>query len=789
MSQQKLNLFISDAIDVANELNHKILLSEHLLYVLLKDSDIRDMFKYYDKSLIDIESSLLFRLRELPKYGYNISTQNISEEIGRTITDTDEDIENSDETINVALRILLNLMYNAPDSYGLKILSDAGINITKIEEYLSLADSNKQVVIFDSSDDADNYVYDIPLNKNASSDSALLKYCSSINDMAYEGKLDTVIGMEGEINEVINVLRRKKKNNCLLIGEAGVGKSAIPEGLAQRIVSGDVPDDMKDISIIKLDIGSLMSGTKYRGDLEKRLKDVLSEIKYFKKGRVLLFIDEIHMIVGAGASDSMMDISNLLKEELARNGLMIIGATTMSEYRETIEKDNALDRRFQKIVVNEPDIDETIKILLNIKSDYEEHYGCEFSEDTIKEIVNLSEKYIINRHFPDKAIDVMDEAGAIWKGENRRKSKTVDSIFVQKAVAKIANKSIELLTEDDTEKAKRLEKELVTSVIGQKEAAMELTTAFKISTAGLREDNKTQGAFLFRGPSGVGKTEIAKQLAKSLGKKLIRLDMSEYSEAHSISRLIGAPPGYVGYEEGGKVTEPIYRNPEAVLLLDEIEKAHPNIYNVLLQIMDNGYLTDGQGRKTDFRNVIMIMTTNAGSRRSVKSGIGFNSGTEIIKDDKEVERIFSPEFRGRLDGNIEFKDHTPESLKEIAKKFVREIGELSKEKNIDIEVSEQAYKWITDNGFNIDLGARPMHGIIKHHITRAIAEYLIDNPQCNENVTAYFDVDENGNGLKAEFTKNASVNSADKEKKLLLPPPANTNKKFCELKNKRYLVK
>ncbi|MBV1833693.1 ATP-dependent Clp protease ATP-binding subunit ClpA [Novacetimonas pomaceti] len=557
------------------------------------------------------------------------------------------------------------------------------------------------------------------------SQDALSTYCANLNDKAGEGKIDPLIGRDSEIERTIQILCRRTKNNPLYVGDPGVGKTAIAEGLAKRIVEGDVPEVLLNSTIYSLDMGALLAGTRYRGDFEERLKAVVTELD--NNPGSILFIDEIHTVIGAGAtSGGAMDASNLLKPALAAGTLRCIGSTTYKEYRQHFEKDRALVRRFQKIDVAEPSVDDAVKILRGLKVNYEKHHKVRYTDDAIRGAVELAAKYIHDRKLPDKAIDVIDEVGAsrMLVPENRRR-KTITLKDVEDIVAKIARIPPKSVSSDDKETLRSLERDLKGMVYGQDKAIEALTAAIKLSRAGLRDAEKPIGNYLFSGPTGVGKTEVAKQLASTLGIELIRFDMSEYMERHSISRLIGAPPGYVGFDQGGLLTDAIDQHPHAILLLDEIEKAHPDLYNVLLQVMDHGRLTDHNGKTVDFRNVMLIMTTNAGAADLSKEAIGFARNGREGEDEEAIKRIFTPEFRNRLDAIIPFAHLSPEVVDRVVEKFIFQLEAQLADRNVMIEISSAAKEWLAERGYDRLYGARPLGRVIQENIKKPLAEELL----------------------------------------------------------------
>ena len=558
-----------------------------------------------------------------------------------------------------------------------------------------------------------------------SSESALESYCMNLNKRARLGKIDPLIGRHEEVLRTIQVLCRRRKNNPLLVGEAGVGKTAIAEGLARLIVDGDVPEAIKNCVVYSLDLGSLLAGTKYRGDFEKRLKAVLKQLSEQEAG--ILFIDEIHTIIGAGAaSGGVMDASNLIKPLLANGELKCIGSTTYQEYRGIFEKDRALARRFQKIDVSEPSIDETFEILKGLKGRLEEHHGVKFSIPSLRAAAELSAKYINDRFLPDKAIDVVDEAGAYQNLLTATKRRKIISVTeIENVVAKIARIPLKKVSARDKDTLRNLDRDLKLLVYGQDEAISALSSAIKLSRSGLREPEKPVGCFLFAGPTGVGKTEVTKQLALVLGIELLRFDMSEYMEKHTVSRLIGAPPGYVGYDQGGLLTEAVTKHPHSVVLLDEIEKAHPDVFNLLLQIMDHGTLTDTNGRQADFRHVILVMTSNAGAAEITRSSIGFSNQDNSHDGLDVIKRQFSPEFRNRLDAIINFKSLDEQTIALVVDKFIIELEEQLRNKGVSITVEQSARNWLIEHGYDKAMGARPMARLIQENIKKPLADELL----------------------------------------------------------------
>ncbi len=564
-----------------------------------------------------------------------------------------------------------------------------------------------------------------PADKPTKEQTGLDAYCVNLNEKAAKGRIDPLIGRDNEVDRTIQVLCRRTKNNPLYVGDPGVGKTAIAEGLARRIIEGNVPDVLKTATIYSLDMGAVLAGTRYRGDFEERLKGIINEIE--TRDNAILFIDELHTVVGAGAtSGGAIDASNLLKPALARGTIRCIGSTTYKEFRQHIEKDRALVRRFQKIDINEPSMEDAIKIMHGLKPYYEKHHSVRYTNEAIKAAVELSSKYIGNRKLPDKAIDVIDEVGASQNLKPEAKRKKVIAVKdIEEIVAKIARIPEKSVSKNDKLVLKNLKRDLKTVVFGQDEAIDALDMAIKMARAGLRDAEKPVGCYLFSGPTGVGKTEVARQLAHHLGIELVRFDMSEYMERHSVSRLIGAPPGYVGYEQGGLLTDAVDQNPHVVLLLDEIEKAHPDLFNILLQVMDHGKLTDHNGKTVDFRNVMLIMTTNAGAMNLARQSLGFVRKVEDGDNSEDLNRLFTPEFRNRLDSIIPFRHLSPEHIGHVVDKFIMQLEAQLSDRNVTIELSDEARQWLADKGYDPQYGARPLARVIQDSIKKPLAEELI----------------------------------------------------------------
>jgi ATP-dependent Clp protease ATP-binding subunit ClpA len=559
----------------------------------------------------------------------------------------------------------------------------------------------------------------------ASASNALEGYATNLNKVAREGKIDPLIGRDHEVSRLIQILSRRRKNNPLLVGDSGVGKTAIVEGLAKRIVDGEVPDVINNAVVYSLDMGALLAGTKYRGDFEKRLKALLAELKRQPHG--ILFIDEIHTIIGAGAaSGGVMDASNLLKPMLSSGEIRVVGSTTFTEFRGIFEKDSALTRRFQKIDVAAPSVEDTYKILKGLKSRFEDHHNVKYTDKALRAAAELSDRYITDRNLPDKAIDVIDEVGALQQllPVSKRK-KQINVAEIEQVIAAIARIPPKTVSADDKELLFKLEDKLQMVVFGQNEAIQTLSTAIKMSRAGLSAPQKPIGSFLFAGPTGVGKTEVSRQLANVMGMELIRFDMSEYMERHTVSRLIGAPPGYVGYDQGGLLTETVNKTPHCVLLLDEIEKAHPEVFNILLQVMDHGTLTDNNGRKTDFRNVILIMTTNAGAERMSRASIGFTHQDHTVDGAEELKKFFTPEFRNRLDATVQFAALGRDTILNVVDKFLAELQGQLDDKRVMLHIDDDARFWLAEHGYDEKMGARPMGRLVQEKVKKPLAEKIL----------------------------------------------------------------
>jgi len=695
----RLNRILQYAFSDVKKRKNQYITLEHIFYAMLRNSTMASMFRSLgadvDYMIIMTDRYLdkyLEKIEDLPKDFQPIETDAFQRVTNRMF----EHMQGVRKDTASELDFLASMM-EEEETFYIKLLDRFNITRLDILEYISHA----------KIDDTPN---------NEKQESEIEKYATEMVEKALS--YDEVIGREEEIERVMQILSRRKKNNPILVGEAGVGKSAIVEGLAKKIATGDVPANLANKKIFSLDIGSLIAGTKYRGEFEKRMKEVLKELK--KYNEPILFIDEIHMIVGAGASGSgTVDIANLLKPALARGEIRCIGATTYEEFKQTFEKDKALNRRFQKVEINEPSIDDAIKILKGLKNRYEEFHNVKYSNEALITAVNMSKKYLREKFLPDSAIDVIDEVGAKFKLKNRSRITKSD---IEDVVAKMANIPKESAKTDEIEKLRTLENKLKQKVFSQDEAIKEIVKVIKRKKAGLSRDDKPIGSFLFVGPTGVGKTELAKQISKIMGINFIRFDMSEYQESHSVAKLIGSPPGYVGYEKGGLLTEYIRKNPYSVLLLDEIEKAHPDIVKILLQVMDNATLTDNDGRVADFRNVILIMTSNLGVGEG--SNIGFNKEKDDFKEEA-IERFFAPEFINRLDAIIRFKPLNKESLFNVVDKFLEEITQKLIKRNIKLTLTKKAKEELIKRGYNPKMGARPMARIIENEIIEPLSDEIL----------------------------------------------------------------
>ncbi len=717
--EQTLNL----AFKEAREKRHEFVTVEHLLLALLDNPTAAEVLKACGANLDRLKRDLVSFLEEttplLPPHDPRETQPTLG--FQRVLQRAVFHVQSSGKKEVTGANVLVAI-FSEQDSQAVYFLNKQNITRLDVVNYISHGISKVH-------GEEEGEGLSSSSGEEEGGDQAARKpleqYATNLNQLARQGRIDPLIGRRAEIERTIQILCRRRKNNPLLVGEAGVGKTAIAEGLAKMIVDGEVPEVLANCTIYSLDLGALVAGTKYRGDFEKRLKAVLAQLR--KERNAILFIDEIHTIIGAGAaSGGVMDASNLIKPMLASGELRCIGSTTYQEFRGIFEKDRALARRFQKIDVVEPTVDETYEILKGLKSRFEEHHGVRYSNRALRAAAELAARYINDRHLPDKAIDVIDEAGASQRllPPSRRK-KTVGVADIEQIVAKMARVPPKSVSASDKEALRSLERDLKMVVFGQDEAIETLAAAIKMARSGLGNERKPIGCFLFAGPTGVGKTEVSRQLAMILGIELIRFDMSEYMERHTVSRLIGAPPGYVGFDQGGLLTEAIIKHPHAVLLLDEIEKAHPDVFNLLLQVMDHGTLTDNNGRKADFRNVILIMTTNAGAEQMSRPSIGFTQQDHSSDGMEVIRRTFSPEFRNRLDAIIQFKPLDKATIAHVVDKFIFELEAQLQERKVTLEVDEDARAWLAEHGFDDKMGARPMARVIQEHIKKPLAEELL----------------------------------------------------------------
>ncbi len=719
MIAQELEVSLHMAFMDARQKRHELITVEHLLLAMLDNPSASEVLKACGASLDKLRTDITDHIEEHTPIVSGEDEVDTQPTLGfqRVIQRAMLHVQSSGKKEVTGANVLVAI-FGEKDSHAVYFLHQEGVARLDVVNYI--AHGISKIAENDSKETAvDENETDTKTNKN------LETYTINLNKLVSEGKIDPLIGRDLEVERVVQILCRRRKNNPLLVGEAGVGKTAIAEGLAKKIVDNEIPDVLKNTIIYSLDLGSLIAGTKYRGDFEQRLKNVLKQLS--EKKDAILFIDEIHTIIGAGsASGGTLDASNLLKPALANGSMKCIGATTYQEFRTIFEKDHALTRRFQKIDVEEPSIQTTISILKGLKTHFEKHHNVKFSSNALVSAVELSAKFINDKKLPDKAIDVIDEAGAAQKilPKNKQK-KLIGTKEIEEVISKIARIPSNNINKDDRSALKNLERDLKAIVFGQDKAIESLSSAVKMARSGLGTDNKPIGSFLFSGPTGVGKTEVARQLAYVLGIELIRIDMSEYMERHSVSKLIGAPPGYVGFDQGGILTESINKNPHAVLLLDEIEKAHPDVFNILLQVMDNGILTDSNGRKTDFRNVTIIMTTNAGAETLSKSTFGFTDHREIGDEQIEIKKIFTPEFRNRLDAIVSFAPLDNQIILKVVDKFLIQLENQLHDKKVDATFTPKLKEFLGKKGFDPQMGARPMARLIQDTIRKALADELL----------------------------------------------------------------
>ncbi|ATQ78475.1 ATP-dependent Clp protease ATP-binding subunit ClpA [Massilia violaceinigra] len=724
MIAQELEVSLHMAFVEARQARHEFITVEHLLLALLDNPSAAEVLRACAVNIEDLRKTLTNFIGDntptVPGTG-EVDTQptlGFQRVIQRAIMHVQSASNGKKEVTGANVLVAI---FGEKDSHAVYYLHQQGVTRLDVVNFISHGVRKDQQV---DSQKTSEGVEEAQVEGQAK-ESPLDQFTQNLNKAAAEGKIDPLIGREDEVDRVIQILCRRRKNNPLLVGEAGVGKTAIAEGLAWRITQEEVPEILQNAIVYSLDMGALLAGTKYRGDFEQRLKAVLKQLKETPHG--ILFIDEIHTIIGAGsASGGTLDASNLLKPALANGQLKCIGATTYTEFRGVFEKDHALSRRFQKVDVNEPTVEQTVQILRGLKSRFEEHHGVKYSSSALSTAAELAARFINDRHLPDKAIDVIDEAGAAQRILPKSKQKkTIGKAEIEDIIAKIARIPPQTVNQDDRSKLQTIDRDLRNVVFGQEPAIDALSSAIKMARAGLGKTDKPIGSFLFSGPTGVGKTEVAKQLAFILGIELIRFDMSEYMERHAVSRLIGAPPGYVGFDQGGLLTEAITKKPHAVLLLDEIEKAHPDIFNILLQVMDHGTLTDNNGRKADFRNVIIIMTTNAGAESLTKRSMGFTDSKAAGDEMADIKRMFTPEFRNRIDATISFRALDEEIILRVVDKFLMQLEEQLHEKKVEAIFTEKLRKFLAKKGFDPQMGARPMARLIQDMIRKALADELL----------------------------------------------------------------
>ncbi|WP_027859813.1 ATP-dependent Clp protease ATP-binding subunit ClpA [Marinobacterium jannaschii] len=732
---------LSAAFKNAKEKRHEFMTVEHLLLALLDNREASDVLRACGADFEQLRKQLTDFIDETtPLLPDNIPDVETQPTLGfqRVLQRAVFHVQSSGKSEVTGANVLVAI-FSEQESQAVYALQKQGVERIDTVNFISHGVSK--------SPEHDVEEPNTPLEGEATEEgekSPLAKYAVNLNVQASQGRIDPLVGRDSEVERVVQILSRRRKNNPLLVGEAGVGKTAIAEGLAKLIVEGKVPDIIKDSVVHALDLGALLAGTKYRGDFEKRLKGLLNEIK--RQEHAILFIDEIHTIIGAGAaSGGSMDASNLLKPLLSSGEIRCIGSTTFQEFRGIFEKDRALARRFQKVDVVEPSVDDTYQILRGLKQRFESHHELTYEDDALRAAAELADRYINDKHMPDKAIDVIDEAGAYQRLlPSELRKKTIEVIDVEAIVAKIARIPPKSVSASDKDLLANIDGNLKMVVLGQNEAIDTLSSAIKLSRAGLKDPNKPVGCFLFSGPTGVGKTEVTTQLARLMGIELVRFDMSEYMERHTVSRLIGAPPGYVGYDQGGLLTEAITKSPHCVLLLDEIEKAHPEVFNLLLQVMDNGTLTDNNGRKADFRNVIMVMTTNAGAEAMARASFGFTHQDHTSDGMAAIRKMFTPEFRNRLDAIIQFKALTHDIIKGVVDKFLTELQAQLDEKKVVLHMDEAARSWFASNGYDEQMGARPMKRLIQDKLKKPLAEMILFGDLADRGGEVFITVSEDG---------------------------------------------
>ena len=742
MFSKDLEQSIANLFDQAQDQNLEYLTIEHLLLMLINNYDVREALETNDLNIETLRENLQEHVRDNTPIKVD-SKKPVQPTLGfqRVLQRAVFHVQSSGRGVVKPINLLVAI-FSEKESHSVYLLSKQGIGRLDIVSYISHGKPSKAI-------DSNNLeTEELPKDVNQKSD---IDYLINLNELAELKKIDKLIGRTDEIDRIIQILARRTKNNPLLVGESGVGKTAIAEGLAHLINDKETPEFLHESVLYTLDIGALIAGTKYRGDFEKRLKSVLTYLD--KQINPILFIDEIHTIIGAGsASGGSLDVSNLLKPALGKGKLRCVGSTTFQEYRGVFNQNQALSRRFQKIDIAEPSVDECILIIDGLKNHYENHHNVKYSNESIKSAVSLSKRFLNDRFLPDKAIDLIDETGALLNIARKNSKKiTVKQTHIEKTISKMSKIPEQTISTQESLNLQKLESDLKTVIFGQDQAINSLVNAIKLSRAGLRDDNKTIGSFLFSGPTGVGKTEITTQLAHIMGIELMRFDMSEYMERHTVSRLIGAPPGYVGFDQGGLLTEAVVQNPHSVLLLDEIEKAHPDIFNLLLQIMDSGVLTDNNGRKADFRNVIVVMTTNAGAELLEKKSIGFSDQTNETDAMLSLKKLFSPEFRNRLDEIIQFNYLPMKVILSIVDKFLTKLQAQLDARNVELIYSNKVLNWIADNGFNKEMGARPMERFITNNIKKPLVDKVL------------FGELSKGGVIKVDLVKNSVKFSAKKK--------------------------
>ncbi len=758
MLSKDLELTLNAAFKNAREKRHEFMTVEHLLLALLDNDSAIKVLNACGADLSQLRNELLeFVDSTTPLIPNNDPDRETQPTLGfqRVLQRAVFHVQSSGKKEVTGANVLVAI-FSEQESQAVYVLKKQNVARIDVVNYISHGISK----VSGESEQEEEAEHQEEGIEESSGSKPLEAFATNLNEQARQGRIDPLIGRDKELDRVMQILSRRRKNNPLLVGEAGVGKTAIAEGLAKQIVEGNVPEIIKDAVVYALDLGALLAGTKYRGDFEKRFKALLKELK--RQNKSILFIDEIHTIIGAGsASGGVMDASNLLKPLLSSGEIRCIGSTTFTEFRGIFEKDSALARRFQKIDIVEPSVQDTYQILKGLKRQFEKHHEVEYTEDALRTAAELADRYISDRHMPDKAIDVIDEAGASQrlKPEEER-STTIDNGIIETVVASIARIPPKTVSSSDKDKIKNLQRDLKMVVFGQDPAIDALTTAIKLSRAGLKSEGKPEGSFLFAGPTGVGKTEVTRQLAKIMGVELIRFDMSEYMERHTVSRLIGAPPGYVGYDQGGLLTEAVNKQPHCVLLLDEIEKAHPEVFNLLLQVMDHGTLTDNNGRKADFRHVILVMTTNAGAEEMSRRSIGFSTQDHTTDGMEIITKTFTPEFRNRLDGIIQFNALDETTITYVVDKFLTELQAQLDDKRVLLDLDTDAKAWLAVHGYDEKMGARPMARLIQENIKKPLAEEILFGDLSGAGGTVYVSVVDDKLSFKFEPAKEPADQSS-----------------------------